>query len=315
MLIYCISVFSALTILIVINLIIFIANTERRELNNRLSRYVKEDKDEKRYKISWKRLLTIISKFFAAGNSSKKIEKDLIRAGIPLKGEEFQTLDILLGIISWILIFIVSKNIIIAFIISIIFLMIPRIILNIKIKSRLKSLENQISDTLTSMANSMRAGFSFLQAMEMVAKEMPEPISGEFKKMLREIGLGTPTQKAMLDMSERIGSDDLDLVVTVILIQRQVGGNLAEVLDNISETIRERMRINGEVKTLTAQGRISGLIISILPAALGIILFIINKDYIMTLFTHRIGIIMLIIGIFSQIFGYVLIRKVIQIDV
>jgi tight adherence protein B len=299
----------------VINLIIFIANTERRELNNRLSRYVKEDKDEKRYKISWKRLLTIISKFFAAGNSSKKIEKDLIRAGIPLKGEEFQTLDILLGIISWILIFIVSKNIIIAFIISIIFLMIPRIILNIKIKSRLKSLENQISDTLTSMANSMRAGFSFLQAMEMVAKEMPEPISGEFKKMLREIGLGTPTQKAMLDMSERIGSDDLDLVVTVILIQRQVGGNLAEVLDNISETIRERMRINGEVKTLTAQGRISGLIISILPAALGIILFIINKDYIMTLFTHRIGIIMLIIGIFSQIFGYVLIRKVIQIDV
>jgi tight adherence protein B len=119
----------------------------------------------------------------------------------------------------------------------------------------------------------------------------------------------------MLAMSERIGSEDLDLVITAILIQRQVGGNLAEVLDKISETIRERLRIKAEIKTLTAQGRISGIVIGSMPSVLGVVLFVINADYIMTLFTHNIGIMLVVAGVISQIIGFILIRKVIQIEV
>jgi len=193
--------------------------------------------------------------------------------------------------------------------------LIPRIAVKRAKLKRLKKFNEQIGDALIVMSNSLRAGFSFIQAMEMVAKEMPPPISDEFSRTLREMNLGTPTEEALNGISNRIESDDLDLVMTAVMIQRQVGGNLAEVLDSISHTIRERIKIKGEIKTLTAQGRISGMVVGFLPIAIGLILAVINPAYIGKLFNTSIGLGLLFAGGTSQLIGIALIKKTVEIKI
>ncbi|MDJ0756095.1 MAG: type II secretion system F family protein [Ardenticatenaceae bacterium] len=161
---------------------------------------------------------------------------------------------------------------------------VPRIYANVMATRRRKAFDNQLSDTLNLWVNALRSGFSVLQAMEAIANELPPPISKEFERVLQEVRLGIDMETALDNVLRRVPSEDFDLVVTAVKIQREVGGNLAEILDIISFTIRERVRIKGEIQTLTAQGRISGLIITILPIALGFFLYFINREYIMELF-------------------------------
>jgi tight adherence protein B len=132
---------------------------------------------------------------------------------------------------------------------------------------------------------------------------------------LQEMNWGTPTEEALLNMAARVNSEDLELVVTAVLIQRQVGGNLAEVLDNIATTIRERVRIKGEIKTLTAQGRISGLIIGLLPILLTAVIYFLNPAYIKPLFASKTGLTMVSFAVLAQILGLGLIKKIVQIPV
>lgn len=180
---------------------------------------------------------------------------------------------------------------------------------------RLKAFDSQLGNCLTLLSNSLRAGYSFVQALSTVASETLPPMSDEFKKVLREDSLGVPLEKAMTDLTHRIESNDLDLIVTAILIQRKVGGNLSEVLDNIAHTIRERLRLKGEIKTLTAQGRMSGWIISLLPFCVGFILFLLQPDMMKLLFTEKLGWLMIGGGLVMQAIGIVLIRKIIAIEV
>jgi tight adherence protein B len=193
--------------------------------------------------------------------------------------------------------------------------MIPILLLHAKIERRTKAFNDQLGDTLILIANSLRTGYSFMQALEMVAREMPQPISIEFGRTLREMNLGVTTEDALNNLAKRINSDDLDLVITAVLIQRQVGGNLAEILDNIAVTIRERVKIKGEIKTMTAQGRISGMIIGIMPIGLGAIIYSINPEYIKILFTAPLGKMMLLGAVISEFFGILLIRKIVNIEV
>ncbi len=165
------------------------------------------------------------------------------------------------------------------------------------------------------MSNSLRAGYSFLQAMDMVAREMSPPISEEFTSTMKEMSLGSPTETALATLSDRVGSEDLELVVTAVLIQRQIGGNLAEVLDNIADTIRERVKLRREIKTLTAQGRMSGIIIGVLPCALGVFLYAVNPEYISLLFTHPTGRLMVGLAVFGEFIGMLVIRRIIAIEV
>lgn len=144
---------------------------------------------------------------------------------------------------------------------------------------------------------------------------MTGPMAEEFAQLQKEVNFGTTTEKALENLVTRVTSDDLELVVTAVLIQRQVGGNLSEVLDNISTTIRERIRIKGEVKTVTAQGRMSGMIIAALPPALGFILFLINKSHVMVLFTDPIGLIILGFSVFMEIIGIYFISRIVSIEV
>lgn len=182
-------------------------------------------------------------------------------------------------------------------------------------RRRQEAFRRQIVDALTLISTSMKAGYSFIQAMDMVAREVPAPLGEEFGMAVHEMSLGATVDESLEEMVRRVGLEDLGLVVTAVLVQRQVGGNLTEVLDTIAHTIRERQRIQGEIKTLTAQGRISGIIIGLLPVGLTMFISLLNPTYMSTLFQSSLGLFLLFLGCCGEITGVLLIRRIIRIEV
>lgn len=182
-------------------------------------------------------------------------------------------------------------------------------------RRRQQGIEGQIIDALTLISSSLKAGYSFLQAIEMASREVPPPLGEEFERCMHEMSLGATVEDSLQEMSNRVGLSDLDMVFTAVIIQRQVGGNLAEVLDTIAHTIRERIRIRGEIRTLTAQGRISGWIVGSLPLAILGFISVVNPSYMKPLFQHPLGIFFICIGITGQVIGVLLIKKIINIEV
>lgn len=185
-------------------------------------------------------------------------------------------------------------------------------------KARLKKFDNQLGDMLNLMVNGLRAGFSTMQAMEAVSRELPAPISVEFHRVVQEMQLGISMEEALDHMLRRINSDDLDMVITAINVQREVGGNLAEILDTITYTIRERVRIRGEISALTAQGRATAWVISSLPIALTGILFLVNREYISEPFvsgTPICGYIMFGTAGIMILTGFFITQKIVDIDI
>src|SRR6266576_2755044 len=162
--------------------------------------------------------------------------------------------------------------------------LIPGFYVKYRIGQRLKKFNSQLGDTLTLLSNALKAGYSFAQAIDTVAKNAVAPIGDEFGRAVREMNLGGSPDEALGNITKRIASQDFDLVATAYSIHRTVGGNLAEILDNIAYTIRERVRIKGEIQTLTAQGQITAWVISLLPISLALFLFLINRSYMMTFF-------------------------------
>jgi tight adherence protein B len=198
----------------------------------------------------------------------------------------------------------------------------PRWYLGYRQKKRVKAFASQLPDTITLLANSLRAGSSFLQGVELVTREARPPISEEFERVVREMSLGVALQPALNNMARRVKSEDLELMVTAINIQSQVGGNLATVLDSIAFTIRERIRIQGEIQTLTAMQRYSGYVITLLPVGLGGILFLISPSYISAMLDKPpellglpMGVVFFIVGLISMGIGYLLIRRIVDIKV
>ncbi|TMB81552.1 MAG: secretion system protein, partial [Chloroflexi bacterium] len=198
----------------------------------------------------------------------------------------------------------------------------PRFYLRFRQNRRLRAFGQQLPDTITLLANSLRAGSSFLQGIELVTREARPPISEEFERVVREMALGVAMQPALNNLARRVASADLELMVTAINIQSQVGGNLATVLDSIAFTIRERIRIQGEIQTLTAMQRYSGYVITLLPVGLAGILFLISPTYIVPmlqrppeLFGLPMGMIFFAIGLISMGIGYLLIRRIVDIKV
>lgn len=192
---------------------------------------------------------------------------------------------------------------------------IPRIYLGVRKNQRLKDFDSQLGDSLNLMVNSLRAGYSTSQALEVISTEMPAPISEEFGRVVLELQLGLPFDTAMENLLRRMPSPDLDLVITAMSVQREVGGNLAEVLDAISFTIRERVRIKGEIKTLTAQGRYTGYLITGLPFVLATFIYLVNPDFISPLFDDPCGWIMVGLSLILIVIGYIAIKKIVNIEV
>ena len=259
--------------------------------------------------------LAAIGKLFVPGEVAKKVEIQLMRAEIPMRGEEFLVIVFLAMFVAGFVGFAVLGGAGQALVLFFATGGITVFYITSRKAKRFKKINNQIGDSLTVMTNSLRAGYSFQQAMDLAAKEMDGPLSVEYKKTVREINLGTPIEEALTNLNSRVNSDDLELVVTAVLIQRQIGGNLAEIFDSISFTIRERIRIKGEIKTLTAQGRMSGYIIGLLPIVLFAVLMLINPAYMSELITNPTGRLIIGGGLVSEFIGILLIKKVISIDV
>lgn len=190
----------------------------------------------------------------------------------------------------------------------------PSLRLAQRVTARRKLIEAQLVDALSLISNALRSGYSFLQALDVAARELPEPIAGELEQVLRETRVNISVDAALGNMVERTGSQDLDMAATAIAIQRQVGGNLGEVLTNISETIRDRLRVRGEIRALTAQGRISAWIVGSLPAVLTVVIYLLNREYMSLLFVHPVGRFALILAALMELIGVALIRRIIQIE-
>jgi tight adherence protein B len=198
----------------------------------------------------------------------------------------------------------------------------PKFWLGRRKSSRLKAFNSGLADTIMLLANSLRAGSSFLQSVEMVVREAQAPISTEFSRVIREVNLGLPLDDALANLGRRMKSDDLDLMITAIAIQHQVGGNLAEILDTIAFTIRERVRIKGEIKTLTAQQRMSGYVVGFLPVALVLLLQVIAPSFMSPMFVSPpaafglpLGLLILGLGGLMMGIGFIFIRRIVDIEV
>ncbi len=198
----------------------------------------------------------------------------------------------------------------------------PRMWLGRRKNSRLSAFNKQLPDTITLIANALRAGSSFLQAIELVVRESRPPISIEFSRVIREVNLGLPFETALENMVRRVRSDDLELMATAISIQHTVGGNLAEILDSIAFTIRERIRIKGEIRTLTAQQRLSGYVVGFLPIGLASFLFVAAPGFMEPMFANPpavlglpAGVVILCFGGFMMFIGFMMIRKIVDIEV
>ena len=260
-------------------------------------------------------VLISASKFFKNIQFSQKTEKLLLESGTKLRPEEFLVLRFLLVAAVGVLFFIFGSSWYINILAMIIGFLIPKFYLIRKRKKRLHLLSYQLIETLGMIANSMRAGFSFMQAIQLAGKEMPDPIGPEFEQLVREIGLGIPFEDAMRALTRRLPNKELMVVVQAILAQRKSGGNLAQLLETVEETIRGRIRILEELNTLTSQGKMSAWIITLLPLCLGLYLATVSSDYFRPMLEHPIGLTIMIMAVLSNIIGWLFIQKIIRIEV
>ncbi|HEX3010833.1 MAG TPA: type II secretion system F family protein, partial [Syntrophomonadaceae bacterium] len=182
-------------------------------------------------------------------------------------------------------------------------------------KKRIVRMEGQLLNAVVLLANSLRAGHSFMQALDLVSHETSAPLGDEFERIIRETRMGVRIEEALGKFSERMDSREIELLVTGILVQREVGGNLAEILDIIADTIDKRIKMRKKIRVLTSQGRLSGWIVSLLPVALIFLIYIPHPEYARVMLTETLGRVMLGAGFMMIIIGSMIIKKVVNIDV
>jgi tight adherence protein B len=257
-----------------------------------------------------------------------RLSTDIARADLKLKPAEFLVIWAITPVAFVVVAFIIGfifpafRNPIALLVFFVLGAFAPRWYLKRRQAKRLDNFNKQLPDTITLLANSLRAGSSFLQGMELVTRESGPPLATEFERVIREMSLGMSLTGALNNLVRRVASEDLELMVTAIVIQTQVGGNLATVLDAIAYTIRERVRITGEIQTLTAMQRYSGYVLMLLPVALGAILFLISPTYMGKMLDKPpemlglpLGAFFFAVGGLSMFGGYLLIRRIIDIKV
>ncbi len=283
---------------------------------------------------------TLRSRFFggrAAAGVDRVVEqrdwgsnmaRELARADLQLRPSEYLAIRVGAIVGAPIVVFLLGKTVLptldnpIALLVAgVLGWWVPRFCVNRRKTKRLQAFNDHLADTITLIANALRAGASFLQAIELVVRETQPPISTEFNRVIREVNLGLPFEQALSNMVRRVRSDDLELMTTAITIQHQVGGNLAEILDSIAFTIRERIRIIGEIRTLTAQQRMSGYVVAGLPIFLVVILSVIAPTFMEPMFGPPeifgipAGVIILVFGGIMMGIGFLAIRRIVDIEV
>ncbi|WP_316571649.1 type II secretion system F family protein [Neobacillus sp. YIM B06451] len=304
------------------SLVVFSVIGRKMKMKKRLNRYFIVEKEEKvkdEGKPDKSSHVSIIQKAgfhlnaFSPGLS--KWEKKLVQGNSALSPGEFFLYRLLSLICAVLIAIMLNIHFLFYFPIGIVGFWLPVLQLNRKIQKRLTRSGYQLSEALGTMANSMRAGFSFMQAMKLISDEFPDPIGTEFSKTLREINLGVPVEEAFMKMLHRLPDKELEMAVKSMLIQRTSGGNLAVLLETIQETITGRIQIKEEVRTLTAQGKLSTWIITGLPVSLAFYLKLANPEYFNLLVEHPLGWVMLSAGGMGILMGWFFIRKIVRIEV
>ncbi len=313
------GVTSGLAIMVVFIGLAMTLGSGEKEVEERIDKYVaqvdqvaKVEDEERERKPS--RLTQSFDKVVSKRKFGSAIATELARADLKLTVGEFIIFRLTSTLFGGLLAFILS-GILLVPVGALGGYFFPKIYVSIRKQRRLNQFNGQLGDTISLMANGLRAGYSLLQAMETVSKELPSPIATEFERVVREISLGVPNEQAMNNLLRRIQSDDLDLMITAINVQHEVGGNLSEILETIGHTIRERVRIQGEIRVLTAQGMMTGYVISFLPVALGLVLFLINRRYMMSMFQEPCGWAMLGFCVITITAGFIAIQKIVRIEV
>lgn len=261
-----------------------------------------------------KALSNLVPKSRLNEKKNKKLEIELMKADLPITADELLVVKILSSSSFAFLAFALFKNFFIIIFVYILIWNLPKYIISKRKKDRMKLFDSQLNEGISIISNSLKAGYSFLQAVAVVSEETSDPFSKEFKKLLKEMSLGIAEEDSLKNLQNRMDSEDLKLIINAILIQKDIGGNLSEILDNIAETIMERQKMKNELKTLTAQGRLSGMILMLMPIFLGLTIFLFNREYMILLFTTSTGLIMVAFAVINQLFGLMMIRKIINIE-
>jgi tight adherence protein B len=319
-----ILVIGAIILLSLVAVGVYISSSSERGLvEERLGRYLDEDQRSDSKEQSSAVLSEWVNKSVEKSSFGDRIAKNLARADLKFKPGEFVFFIVILAGVLGTLSFLFVGDTLIPKLISMAIgigfgVAVPLIYLRSQQGKRLARFNSQLPDMLNLMVNGLRAGYSTMQAMEAVSKELPPPICDEFRRVVQEMQLGLPMDKALDNLIRRIPSEDLDFVITAINVQREVGGPLAEILDTITFTIRERIRIKGDIKVMTSQVVMSGRILAGVPFAIFILLWFINQDYMGEFFKPKnllCGGGSLALGITMIAIGYAIMMKIADIEV
>lgn len=262
--------------------------------------------------------IPLLSAFFGSMKGSETTALFLEQAGIPLRVGEYYMMRWLCAFFLFLSPFVFGIgifNIIVGIVLGVVGYMIPRQWVNGRRKKRTDHINAQLVDLLGMVSNSLKSGYGLMQSFEFAGRQLPDPLGQEIRRMLRESTLGMSAEQALIALGNRLESRDMDMVLTAIHIQRSVGGNLAEILDKVAHTMRERERIRGEISTLTAQQKMTGVVIGGLPVFLFAIFMVMNPDYMSLLFTTMAGRIMMLAAIVMEIGGYITINRIMAIEI
>lgn len=274
-----------------------------------------QKQEEKDLSDSLKEALQKGARLIQKVHRSSSLDLKMLQAGLPILGSEFLIIELVAAIIAFVFAGLLTMQLPVAILAFLFMPLVGWMLIQMKIRKRRKDFVNQLGDMLSMVASALRAGFSFVQAVEIVSKEMAAPMSVEVSKLIREINVGVPMETALEDINRRVECPEFELITTAVLIQRQVGGNLAQILDNISDTINERIRMKREVLALTAQGRMSAVVLALLPIALAAFLFSVHNDYFDPLLESPMGKVAIGIALLMELLGYLVIKRIVDIDV
>lgn len=310
--------FIFITVLLVFYSIYLLLFEQRVTIKNRLKQTGKsldqyhEDQDKKQkglFKVIFRKAI----RFVEGSNYYARIKTKLLQAYIKMKPVEFIEISTMGGIFLGLLIWMVTGNLILTFVGIVLGFRVPELVLESTRKKRAKQLNDQLPQALSLMSNGLRAGFSFSQAMAVVGREMEAPIADEFAKVLRDNSYGKNMDEALLELGNRTADEDLDIFITTLLIHLQVGGDLSEILDTISETIRERVKLKGDIRTMTAQSQMSAVVIGIFPVVIAGAMFFLNPNYIGSFFTDPLGLIMVGVAAGMILLGAFILTRIVKV--
>jgi tight adherence protein B len=294
-----------------------LAMSRKESVADRLSRYGSRQAADAGPRAAGKEspLAAGLNRAIARGSFAANTARELARADLKLTVSEYLLISIGVVLIGFILAFLGSGSLVFGVALGGAGFYLPGLYVKFRQRGRLSAFNARLGDTITMLANSLRSGYSLPQGMDMVAREQPPPVCDEFARVVREVGLGLSTEEALANLMRRVPSPDLDLMITAINVQHEVGGNLAQILDAIGLTIRERVRIKGEINSLTAQVRYSGYVVSLMPIILSAAIYVMNPDYMGALFADVCGWSMVITALFSIFLGFIAMRKIADIEV